>query len=262
MGRAVHVASLCLLTLALVLLSLSTFPTSVVQANTGCPGSTNAFGTQSLSGDCTITANTVWGNGTLTLAGNLTVNSGSTLTLWSMVIKFSGTAEDQRHFAVNGAVAMEYGSLQSNNAYHWYLVSYGSVQVDRATISHAGYGAQAGVDLGGSRGNRITNSHLMGTRVEMVSNHNDYIAYNNLSDYDDSANGNNHVFWIGANSTIEHNTFWNITLGTQSAIMSFRNYGNTRIFANTMYLRANGNNAMGVEIINEQHEQTTGEEGK
>ncbi len=254
--RAVRVGGLLLLAIALLVVSSSASPIQVVRANTGCPGSTNAFGTQSLSGDCTITGNTAWGNGTLTLAGNLTVNGGATLTLWSMVIKFSGTAEDQMHVTVNGVLRMEYGSLRSNNAYHWYLLSYGSVLVDRANISYAGYGAQAGVDLGGSLGNRITHSHLSATRVEMLSDHNDYFAYNNVSDYDDSANGNNHVFWIGANSTVEHNTFWNITLGTQSAIMSFRNYGNTRIFANAMHLKANGNNAMGIEVINLQPEQT------
>ncbi len=256
-SRAVRVTGLILLTLALLILNSGSSPIADVQANTGCPGSTNAFGVQSVSGDCTITGNTVWGNGTLTLAGNLTVNSGATLTLWSMVIKFSGTAEDQMHLVVNGVLRMVYGSLQSNNVYHWYLISYGSVQVDRANISYAGYGAQAGVDLGGSRGSRITYSRLSATRVEMLSNQNDYFAYNNLSNYDDSANGNNHVFWIGANSSVEHNTFWNITLGTQSAIMAFRNYGNIRIFANNLYLKANGNNAMGIEVINLQPEQTT-----
>ncbi len=262
MRPATRVVGLLLLAVVLLLLTSSVFPNTPippigsVQASTSCPGSTNAFGALLVTGNCYIATNTVWGNGTLTLAGNLTVNGGATLTLWSLVIKFSSTAQDQHSLAVSGALRMSGGSLQSNDAYHWYLISYGNVRIDRANVSRAGYGTQAGLDLAGPGGNQVTRTHVEDARVEMLSNHNDYFGYNNLSNYDDSANGNNHVLWIGANSTVEHNTFWNVTLGTQSAIMSYRNYGNTRIFANSLYLRANGSNAMGIEVINDQHQQT------
>ncbi len=223
-------------------------------ANTNCPASTNGFGTQSIAGDCTIASNTVWGNGTLTIAGSVYVNGGVTLTLWSMTIKFSSTADNQHFLSVSGALHMEYGALESNDAYHWYLVSYGTVQIDQATIAQAGSGAQAGVDLGGPGGNRITHTYLTGTRVRLLSNHNDYFGYNNLSNYDDSV-GNYHTLWIGANSTVEHNTFWDITEGSQSLILVYMVWGNVNIFANNFCVRANGNNAMVSEVINVQSAQ-------
>ncbi len=245
----------CLVTatlLAVTLLVLAVPPwTGRALANTNCPGSTSGFGVQSVAGDCTITSNTTWGNGTLTIAGSVIVNGGVTLTLWSMTIKFSSTADNQHSLSVSGALHMEYGALGSNDAYHWYLVSYGTVQIDQATITQAGSGAQAGVDLGGPGGNRITHSHLTGTRVRLLSNHNDYFGYNNLSNYDDSV-GNYHTLWIGANSTVEHNTFWDITEGSQSLVLVYMVWGNVNIFANNFYVRANGNNAMVSEVINVQ----------
>lgn len=254
-GATARFRAACLVsaTMVLVVLLVLAVPpwTGRALANTNCPGSTNSFGTQTLTGDCTITSNTAWGNGTLTIAGSVYVNGGVTLTLWSMTIKFSSTADNQHALSVGGVLHMEYGALESNDAYHWYLTSYGTVQIDQATIAQAGSGAQAGVDLGGPGGNRITHTYLSGTRVRLLSNHNDYFGYNNLSNYDDSV-GNYHTLWIGANSTVEHNTFWDITEGSQSLILVYMVWGNVNIFANTLYVRANGNNAMVSEVINVQ----------
>ena len=84
----------CLLLLLVLLAPVGGLPVLPVRgANTGCPGSMDHFGSQLLSGDCTITSDTVWGNGTLTLAGSLNVNGGVTLTLWNLVVKFSQTAD-------------------------------------------------------------------------------------------------------------------------------------------------------------------------
>ncbi|HYM39205.1 MAG TPA: Ig-like domain-containing protein [Thermoplasmata archaeon] len=255
--RARTSSILLLLVGLLLLLGSGVSPIGGARANTGCPGSTNAFGTQSLTGDCAITANTVWGNGTLTLAGSLNVNGGVTLTLWNLVVKFSQTSDLQHVLSVGGTILVRGGGLQSNDAYHWHLSASGRVDLERTNVSNAGSGSTAGLDILGASNNVVSHSRITGTRVRMLSNHNDYFGYNNLSNYDDSANGNQHILWVGSNATVEHNSFWNVTEGTQSVILTYLNWGNTRFFANDIKYRANGNNAMGIEVINIDHTQTT-----
>ena len=246
----------CLLILAALLVPAGSSPVPFARANLACPGSTNAFGTQSLSGDCTITADTVWGNGTLTLSGNLVVNAGVTLTLWNLVIQFSSTSDLQHSLAVNGGLVVQGGTLTSADAYHWTLTSYGVVRIDRANITEAGYGTTAGVTLRGPGGNRITHTTFSKTRVILGSNHDDYFAYNNVSNYDDSP-WNTSIVWVGSNTTVEHNTFWNLTIGSQSVIWIYKTWGNINVFANRFGVRANGDNAMVLEVINVQQQQTT-----
>jgi hypothetical protein len=176
--------------------------------------------------------------------------------LWSIVVKFSQTYDLQRVLSVGGTLQVRWGGLQSNDAFHWYLTSSGRVNLQHMNVSMAGSGATAGLDILGGSNNIVTSSTITGSRVRMLSNHNDYFGYNNVSNYDDSAHGNYHVLWVGANATVEHNEFWDVTIGTQSVILTYLNWGNTRIFANKIMYRANGNNAMGIEVINIDHLQT------
>ncbi len=246
---------ICLLILVALLIPPGSSPVLYAGANTGCPGSTNAFGAQSLSGDCAITADTTWGNGTLTIAGSITVNVGVTLTLWDLAVRFSSTSDLQHSLTVNGGLVVQGGTLTSADAYHWVLTSYGVVRMDGASVSRAGHGTTAGVTFGGPGGNRITRTQFSGTRVILGSNHNDYFAYNNVSNYDDSP-WNTSIFWVGSNTTVAHNTFWNLTSASQAVLWVYKTWGNITIFANTFYARANGNNAMVLEVINVQAAQT------
>ena len=231
-------------------------PTAILsaQANTGCPAASNSFGSQTWQSSCTIDTDTTWGNGTLTLSGSLTVNSGATLVLWNMVVQFASTSDLQRTFAVYGALVMESGTLRSNDAYHWSMTSSGGsarVVVEHATITGAGSGSTFGIVVTGGGRNRFAYDTLLGVNMKVLGQAGDYVGYSNISGYDDSAL-NQHVVWMGSNSTFEHNTMWDITLGTQSAVTNYETYGNATFFANTLYLRAAGSNAMGFEIINEQ----------
>jgi hypothetical protein len=225
-----------------------------VQANTGCPAASNSFGSQTWLSSCTIDSDTTWGNGTLTIAGSLTVNSGAALVLWNMIIRFSSTSDLQRTFAVSGFLLMEYGTLQSNDSYHWSMTSGGAsarVVVDHANITGAGSGSTFGIVVTGGGKNRFAHDTILGVNMKVLGESGDYVGYSNISQYDDSVL-NQHVVWMGANSTFEHNTMWDITLGTQSAVTNYETFGNATFFANTLYLRAAGSNAMGFEIINEQ----------
>ncbi len=232
-------------------------PILSAQANTGCPPSSDAFGAVTWSSSCIIDTDTTWGNGTLTLSGSLTVNAGATLSLWNMLVRFSSTADLQRNFAIYGTLVMESGALQSNDNYHWYLTSSGTpakVVIEHATITGAGSGSTFGIVVSGGGRNRFAYDTIRGVNMQVIGVNGDYVGYSNISDYDDSLL-NQHVVWMGSNSTFEHNTMWNITLGLQSAVVNYETYGNALFFANTLYLRANGKNALGFEIINEQSAQ-------
>lgn len=80
-----------------------------------------------------------------------------------------------------------------------------------------------------------------------------YFAYNNVSDQD-MRTLPGHVVETSPNSTIEKNTVWNATLTSQSAIL-VSNYGNVRVYANSLFLRCAGDNCMGIEVINVQEEE-------
>jgi hypothetical protein len=176
------------------------------------------------------------------------VNGGVTLTLWNLVVKFSQTGDLQHVLSVGGTLVVRLGGLQSNDTFHWQLTSTGRVDLEHTNVSDAGSGATAGMDILGGSNNIVSYSRISGSRVRMLGGRNDYFGYNNFSAYDDSATGNNGVLWLGSNSTLEHNSFWDVTVGTQALIFIFENWGNINIFANDFKYRANGSNAMGVEV--------------
>ncbi|HYM38857.1 MAG TPA: hypothetical protein VEY12_01760, partial [Thermoplasmata archaeon] len=184
------------------------------------------------------------------------MNGGVTLTLWNLVVKFSQTADLQHVLSVGGTLVVRGGGLGSNDAFHWSLISTGRVDLERTNVSNAGSGTTAGLDILGGSNNIVAYSRLSGLRLRMLSNHNDYFGYNNVSNYDDSVT-NLHVLQVGANSTVEHNAFWNVTSGQQSIILSYQNWGNVVIFANDIKYRTNGNNAMGIEIVHLSSTDTT-----
>ncbi len=244
----------CILAAALLLPGFLPSPVSPALANTGCPASSNSFGTVTWTSSCVIDTDTTWRNGTLTLAGSLTVNAGATLLLGNMTVAFSSTSNLQRNLDVGGALIMEYGTLQSADSYRWYMTSSGSgarVAVSHANITGAGSGSTFGIAVSGGGGNRFAYDRILGVNMQVLGDRGDYVGYSNISNFDDSAL-NQHMIWMGANSTFEHNTMWDITLGTQSAVTNYKTYGNVTFFANTLFLHANGANSMGFEIINDQ----------
>ena len=241
-----------LLFLAVLLVSPGASVVWTAGANTGCPGTTQYFGSLTLSQTCTISADTFWGNGTLVIAGSLNVNSGVRLTLLNMVVKFSPSSDLQYSFNVAGSLVMDYGGLQSNNAYHWYLTSSGTsarIDIEHANITGAGSGSTFGIVATGGGGNRLAYDVLSGVNLQILGPNHDFVGYCNISNFDDSSL-NQDTVWVGANSTFEHNTMWNITEGQQSVLFTFQNWGNTRVFANQIYYHVNGNNAMGIEVRN------------
>jgi Fibronectin type III domain len=161
----------CLLVAASLLAPTSGFPPLVVEANTGCPGSTNAFGLLSVLGDCTITLNTVWGNGTLTLTGNLNVNSGTVLTLWNLVIGLNPSLDQQyRIYVAGGHLVVHGGTLTSANpAFGWRLETSSDsgslVEINGTNVLYAGSGSSSGFLIQAGNGHRfqhltVTNSAL------------------------------------------------------------------------------------------------------
>ena len=243
----------------LLLVGLVPAPIFPAQANTGCPAASNGFGSQTWTSSCTVDSDTTWGNGTLTISGSVTVNAGATLTLWNLVVQFASTADLQRSLTVYGTLIMEYGALQSADSYHWSLTSSGSaarVVLEHASVTGAGSGSTFGIVVTGGGGNRFAYDTMSGVNLKALGTNGDYVGYSNISNYDDSVL-NQHVVWMGPNSTFEHNTLWDITLGTQSAVTNYETYGNVLFFANTLYLRAAGSNAMGFEVINEQSSQVS-----
>jgi hypothetical protein len=144
MKHAVVVVVLLMLVSSLVTL----VPT--VSANTGCQGTNDSFGTLYTAGDCTITANTNWGNGTYTIRGNITINSGVKLSLWNMVIKFDALANNQRRILSNGGqLVVRYGGLTTNNtAYNWTITtntaSTNRLDFAYTNVSYAGTGTLLG----------------------------------------------------------------------------------------------------------------------
>lgn len=244
----------CILAAALLLPGFLPSPVSPALANTGCPAASISFGSVTWTSSCVIDTDTTWGNGTLTLAGSLTVNAGSTLLLWNMTIAFSSTSNLQRNFGVDGTLVMEYGTLRSADSYRWYMTSSGTsarVAVSHANITGAGSGSTFGIAVSGGGRNRFAYDTILGVNMQVLGDRGDYVGYSNISNFDDSIL-NQHMIWVGPNSTFEHNTMWDITLGTQSAIMHYRSYGNVTFFANNLFLHANGANSMGFEVIDDQ----------
>ena len=258
MRRAAPVLAFLLLLASAALLVVPQ-PASANTGSCSSQGTTTSFGTVYWGSSCAVTSTQSWGNGTLTIAGSLTVSSG-TLTLWNMVVKFSQASDYQYAFGVSSVLVVRWGGLQSNNSYHWQLYTSGSGRVDLSytniSTTTTTSTTASGIDLHvGASGQSISHSHLTGTRTYMTTNA-AYFGYNNVSDFDDShASPNQWTLRIGSNGTVEHNTFWNITEGTQPVVQAYKTW-TVNIFANTFGMKVNGTNAMAVEIINAQPEQT------
>jgi hypothetical protein len=131
------------------------------QANTQCPDSLDPFTSPPLTADCTITADTVWGNGTLTLAGNLNVNAGVSLTLWNMIVQLSPSSDLQyRIYLAGGQLVVRGGTLTSTSAnFRWHLETNSDsgvlVDIDRTNVSYAGSGSTSGFVLFAGNGHRF-----------------------------------------------------------------------------------------------------------
>ena len=129
------------------------------------------MGILTLSVPCTIDTNTLWGNGTLTIAGDIQVNSGIRLTLWNIIVRLNPSFDQQYRFYLNGGqLYVRYGTLTSaNSAFGWRLeTTTGSavlVDIDRTNVSYVGSGASSGFLIQGGNGHRfrhltVTNSAL------------------------------------------------------------------------------------------------------
>src|SRR5713226_5598740 len=143
-------------------------------ANTGScvsQGTTASFGIQTWASDCTVISTQQWGNGTLTIAGNLIVNIGTRLTLWNMVVQMNPSSDQQyRIYLAGGQLVVRGGTLTSANTnFGWRLETTSSsgilVDIDRTNVSYAGSGSNSGFLLLGGNGHRlrhldVTNSAL------------------------------------------------------------------------------------------------------
>ena len=85
----------------------------------------------------------------------------------------------------------------------------------------------------------------------IVGGNGTYFGNNNISDLDEQSP----VVTFYQNGTVRHNTWWNVTLHEQAALVDNRGYGNVTFFANTMYLKCAGTNCLGIEVINVQDQQ-------
>src|SRR5712692_4753376 len=133
-------------------------------ANTGScvsQGTTASFGIQTWASDCTVISTQQWGNGTLTIAGNLIVNIGTRLTLWNMVVQMNPSSDQQyRIYLAGGQLVVRGGTLTSANTnFGWRLETTTDLSVlvdlDRTNVSYAGSGLSSGFLLQGGNGHRL-----------------------------------------------------------------------------------------------------------
>jgi len=126
----------------------TTFPST--SANTGCPASDDAFGEQSSAGTCAVDSDTTWGNGTYTIAGDVTVSNGATLTLWNMTIRIEAVFDQQHRISLEGGRLVVRGGTLTSGAggYTWRLETNfdnrARVDFHDVNISKAGGNGRAG----------------------------------------------------------------------------------------------------------------------
>ncbi len=359
-----------------------------------CPGSLNLLGLLTVNVDCVISTNTVWGNGTLALSGNLTVTGGAALRLYNVTLQFSPNPSEASAITLDdGQLLVRGGTLTStDSSYPWHLQtttaagalvdlegtnvsnagsattsafllqsgtgdrfdrvavsasavgssgttgvirivgpSVDNLQVENSTFT--GSGCALSVDRT-ARGTHLVFSHNQVTNFEgdpsseavfggntqvtdnvlslgsamaievwgggpgwpaanayavsgntitttgnaiMTYKSNGYdildntvigghivldgtgnrFAYNNVSGTDERVTPAQHVLWTSPNSSIDHNSFWNIGLTQDSVILTYKNYGNVRIADNRLFAGCYGSNCMAIETINVQSAQTT-----
>lgn len=212
-----------LVTLLVLLLFLASPSVRTVEANVGCPGSTSNLGNITLSGNCTIDTDTSWANGAVTIAGDLSVDTGA-LTLNNVYIYFEPSFDDEFALTITNDFTMNGGGISTTNAYQFRLrtASNPTIVIDGAEFAKGDY------DFSKSE-------HDIG-----------------YSTFRDSNNGPEQHLWLGPNSAFHHNTLLNVTVFSQAAMVLYQNYGNTKIWGNELHLHCavDGFNCMGIEIIN------------
>ncbi|MFQ5910113.1 MAG: PKD domain-containing protein [Thermoplasmata archaeon] len=206
----------------LVLVALGLHTIGTVEANAGCPGSTSNLGQISLSGTCTIDTDTTWENGTVTIVGDIIVNSAVTLTLNDVYIRFSPSTNLEFGIVINGALTMAGGGAQSTNANQWsFDTGPGStVSIDGADFANGKYNFSSSIaDIGSST-------------------------------FRDTDSTDSQHLWIGARSNFHDNVLRNISISQDAGIVIWKNWGETRIWGNELHLKCYGNNCMGIEVVN------------
>lgn len=197
-----------------------------VQANTGCPESTDLLGILNLLSGCTITTLTTWGNGTVTIPGDLTLEAP--LILYDVHIIFDMTSNQEYGLNVWSDFTMHGGSIASSNpAYHWKGTSLQgtTMYIDGALLRNA------------------QNLRFDAAEQTVINSH-----INESTNPSPSTS----VFWLGPNSTFMNNSVNDVMVSDQAAVALWRNYGNTEIIGNRLSLACNGNNCMGI-IVNDIH---------
>ncbi|MFQ5910471.1 MAG: hypothetical protein ACE5IJ_07095, partial [Thermoplasmata archaeon] len=218
-----------LVVLIVVLVALGLPSIRTVEANTGCPEDTSNFGNQTFSGTCTITNDTTWENGTLTIAGDIVVNAP--LTLRDMVIIFNPSFEGEFELIVYDALDIQGGGIQSTNSNQWRVevISSSSISIVGGTFSRGTWNLHGGPAF--IEGNLFENSNAR------------------------MAVGGQHMR-VGPNSTVRFNVLNNIELDVGAAIVLNWHWGNSIVWGNELHLKCYGSNCMGIET-NNMHEDLT-----
>ncbi len=222
-------AGACLVALLVALGAHSALSVGSAVANTGCPESTSNLGDINLTGTCTINTDTTWENGTLSIAGNVVINSGVTLTLQNVTIRFDPAFDDEFGVEVYGSLSMQGGGAESANANKWDLIT--------------GTGSTVVID-----GSEFANGHYDFSGA--VSD----IGYSTFRD-SDLTSGGQHIR-VGAYSRFHHSVLRDISLAEDAAIFIYRNWGESSIWGNQLYLNCYGRNCMGIEVRDMQEEAT------
>ncbi|MFQ5911153.1 MAG: hypothetical protein ACE5IJ_10635, partial [Thermoplasmata archaeon] len=214
-------AGLVVLILISVALGLPSIRT--VEANTGCPENTSNFGNQTFSGTCTITNDTTWENGALTIAGDIVVNAP--LTLRDMVIVFDPSFEGEFELIVYDALDIQGGGIQSTNSNHWRVevISSPSISIVGGAFDRGTWNLQGGPAF--IEGNIFENTNA---RTALDGQH----------------------MWVGPNSTVRLNVLNNIELDMGAAIVLNQHWGNSVVWGNELHLKCYGSNCMGIEVNN------------
>ena len=206
----------------LVLLASGLALVEPAEANTGCPGSTTSLGQIALSGTCTVDTDTTWENGTITIAGDVVVNSGVTLSMNAVDILFDPGVDREFGVVVYGTLTMQGGGAESTNTNRWDFVtgSGSTVTIDGSDFANGMYDFSSSIaDIGNSV-------------------------------FHDTDSTDAQHLWVGASSDFHDNLLHNISLTADAAIVVWKNWGDTRIWGNELHLECYGNNCMGIEVIN------------
>lgn len=197
-------------------------------ANTGCPESTDSFGTSESSG-CTISTSTTWGNGTLYMTAGADITLNAPLTLWNMDVRFNHTVDRTSALYAYADFTTRAGTTITGNpedpTIRWDLATSGdedAIDLQDSVFANGIY------DLGNAATATVEGNTFRDT---------------------DMTDNNQHM-WIGPNSTVRHNTFDAIDTTQSAVLVSNQNWGETLIWGNSVNFTCSGNNCMGIEILN------------